>query len=516
MVKNGFKTLFMDNISYPPINFYQSNGYVNGTNNVQNLTKVEQQAQNDIARSRREQVREAMEHSWKGYSNFAWGKDELLPVSSSSRNNFGALAVTLVDSLDTLWLMGMKKEFYEARDWIRDYLTFEADEDISVFETTIRSLGGLLAAYDMSGDAVFLEKADELGTRLLQAFDSPSGIPFGVINLAQNVSFGHSWTMGASILAELGTLQIEFRYLSKVTGKKIYAEKVEKVSEIMSGMVPFNGLFPIFVTNRAKVKFSSDILNKISLGAMGDSFYEYLLKIWLQGGKTEEMYRRMWDSAVDGIHDYLLHISTPSGLHYIAEMFETGSASKINHKMDHLTCFLGGTLALGAYTDPQGLTSARAQRDLRTGKAMAYTCYQMYTRMMTGVAPEYVEFTPGEDFKTGLNGRHSFLRPETVETLFILFQLTGDETYREWGWDIFQAIQKNCRTSVGYGGLWDVTSFFQQPMDRMESFFLAETLKYLYLLFDPDSEIDILGKHVFNTEAHPLRMFSEMSKSASH
>ena len=114
--------------------------------------------------------------------------------------------------------------------------------------------------------------------------------------------------------------------------------------------------------------------------------------------------------------------------------------------------------------------------------------------MMTGVAPEYVEFTPGEDFKTGLNGRHSFLRPETVETLFILFQLTGDETYREWGWDIFQAIQKNCRTSAGYGGLWDVTSFFQQPMDKMESFFLAETLKYLYLLFDPDSEIDILGK----------------------
>lgn len=111
--------------------------------------------------------------------------------------------------------------------------------------------------------------------------------------------------------------------------------------------------------------------------------------------------------------------------------------------------------------------------------------------MMTGIAPEYVKFQDGKDFVAVHSSKHYLLRPETVETFYILYQLTGDKTYREWGWDIFQSIQKHCRTKAGYGGLWDVTLFFQEPMDRMESFFLAETLKYLYLLFDPDTLLDI-------------------------
>lgn len=91
--------------------------------------------------------------------------------------------------------------------------------------------------------------------------------------------------------------------------------------------------------------------------------------------------------------------------------------------------------------------------------------------------------------------------------MFILNQLTGDPVYREWGWEVFQAIEKYCKTQYAYGSLPDVASTTASPRDKMESFFLAETLKYLYLLQDPETEVDILNKHVFNTEAHPLRIF---------
>jgi Glycosyl hydrolase family 47 len=131
----------------------------------------------------------------------------------------------------------------------------------------------------------------------------------------------------------------------------------------------------------------------------------------------------------------------------------------------------------------------------------------MYARMNTGISPEYVDFVAGEDFRVGKIAPHYLLRPEAVESFYILNTLTGDPIYREWGWEVFLAIEKYTKTEIAYGSLRNVQERDSQPRDDMESFFLAETLKYLYLLNDPDSEIDILNKHVFNTEAHPMRIF---------
>jgi hypothetical protein len=148
--------------------------------------------------------------------------------------------------------------------------------------------------------------------------------------------------------------------------------------------------------------------SKLTFGAMADSVYEYMLKIWIQGGKTEPMYREMYDKAMEGMHNELLQTSTPSGLTYIADK----NGGRLDHKMDHLVCFMGGLLALGAYTDPLGLESDRAQRDLRSAKALTYTCYQMYARMNTGISAEYVQFVPGEYIARG--APHYLLRPEAV------------------------------------------------------------------------------------------------------
>jgi len=452
------------------------------------------------ARSRRVHVKAAMEFAWGGYTKYAFGADEVTPWSHRGKERWGNTGCTLVDSLDTLWLMDMKDEFWKARDWVRDHLQHDQAGLVSTFETTIRSLGGLLSAYDWSGDTAFLEKAKELGDRLLGAFPEGEDLPKAQVNLRNGSNKGSSW-FHSELTAEVGTIQIENRYLSKMSKDSKYATKTEKVYELLNNVMPSNGLYPYGISERGgKIEFTN---SKLTFGAMSDSFYEYMLKIWIQGGQTEPMYRDMYDKAIQGMHDILLQTSTPSGLSYIAD----SNSNRMDHKMDHLVCFMGGLLALGAYTDPQGLESNRAQRDLKTAKALTYTCYQMYARSKTGISPEWIQFQSGSDFRPGRQGSHYLLRPEAFESFFILSYLTKDPVYREWGWECFQAIERYCKTDIAYGALSDVDNVNGKPRDEMESFFLAESMKYLYLLQDPDTEVDILNKHVFNTEAHPTRIF---------
>jgi mannosyl-oligosaccharide alpha-1,2-mannosidase len=434
-----------------------------------------------VARSRRYHVKAAMQHAWQGYTTYAFGQDEVLPQSAKGSNNWGGQGITLVDSLDTLWLMNMTTEFSAAKEWVAKHLDHSHVGSVSVFETTIRDLGGLLSAYDWSGDTVFLEHAVDLGRRLLHAFDNDrTGIPYGQVNLQNHQRSNIGWTGDNAILAEAGTVQLEFRYLAHVTGHKELCENTDAAFKILRNMRPSNGLYPYYIQNDrgATPTFAND---KLTFGAMADSFYEYMLKVWLLGGKVDTMYREMYDESMEGMHSQLLQYSTPSGLVYIADR----NGGRLDTKMDHLVCFMGGLLALGAYTDPLGLDSRRAQRDLRTAKALTYTCYQMYARMETGISAEFVQFYAGRDFESGSGAPHYLLRPEAAESLFVLNQLTGDPVYREWGWEMFQAIEKYCRTNVAYGSLDSVHDVNGRPRDKMESFFLAETLKYLYLLQDP-------------------------------
>ena len=401
--------------------------------------------------------------------------------------------MTLVDSLDTLWLMGMKEEFYDAMKWVKDELRFDYQKNnISVFETTIRCLAGLLSAYDLSGEDVFLEKAQDLGDRLFKAFDTRSGAAYSEINLIYGEGRNEPWLGNEVSLSAATTLQLEFRYLAKVTGRLEYAVKAEKVFKDLKEIEPEDGLYPATIVNKLdKIAFGFKE-SKISFGSRADSFYEYMLKIWLQGNKKETMYRKMYDRSIQGMHDKLLRKGKYSGLWYIGQS-NFGNRNIFSSSMDHLVCFMAGSLALGAYTDPNGLQSERAQRDLKTAKALTYSCYQMYASTKTGLSPEIVDsWDQGPDPDRG--ALHYILRPETVESLFILHQLTGDPIYREWGWEIFQSIEKFCKTAYGYGGYLDVQNDNLGPNDSMETFFLGETLKYLYLLFDSDNKVDILEK----------------------
>jgi mannosyl-oligosaccharide alpha-1,2-mannosidase len=424
------------------------------------FTVEELAASDSLGRVRALAVKGAMEHVWKNYAERAWGMDELKPVSGGSDNNWAGIGMTLIDSLDTLWLMGMTKEFDAAREWVTKSLSFDRPASVSVFEITIRALGGLLAAFDLSGDNVFLEKAKDLGTRLLPAFNTPTGIPRATVNLQNGASSNPGWTGGSSILSELGTLQVEFRYLSHASGNAEYGRKAEAVIEKLSTQSPPHGLFPIYVSADSGSLASS----QVAFGALGDSFFEYLIKVWVQGGRTEPLYRKLYDTAMNGMTDVLLKRSRPSNLAYIADYDGTNTQDK----MDHLVCFVPGMLALGALNAAGTPGEANALRDLTTAKALAYTCWQMYERQATGIGAEFVEFPGGADLIAAPRAPFYILRPEAAEALFVMHQLTGNPVYREWGWAMFQAIDKHCKTKYGYGAHPDVREPGRTPDDRME------------------------------------------------
>ncbi|XP_034064248.1 mannosidase, alpha, class 1B, member 1b isoform X2 [Gymnodraco acuticeps] len=379
-----------------------------------------------------EAVKDAFRHAWQGYKDFAWGHDELRPLSKSYSEWFG-LGLTLIDALDTMWILGLKEEFEEARTWVATELTFNKNVDVNLFESTIRILGGLLSTYHLTGDTMFLDKADAVAEVMKQ--------------------------------------------VHKLDGK-------------------LDGLVPMFI-NTNNGQFTHQGI--FTLGARADSYYEYLLKQWIQGGKKEDQLLQDYVQAIEGVKKNLLQKSSPNGLTFVGEL----SHGQFSPKMDHLVCFLPGTLALGAH---HGLPADH----MDLAKQLMETCYQMYIQMETGLSPEIVHFNMHEgsirDIDVKLADRHNLLRPETVESLFYLYRFTKDHKYQDWGWNILQNFNKY--TKVSSGGYTSINNVrdpdYTSPRDKMESFFLGETLKYLYLLFSDDPSLISLDEYVFNTEAHPL------------
>lgn len=443
-----------------------------------------------VSVQRRDKVKNAMIHAWSSYEKYAWGRDELQPETKSGVDSFGGLGATIVDSLDTLYIMGLDDQFQRAREWVANSLDFNKNYDASVFETTIRVVGGLLSSYDLSGDKVFLEKAKDIADRLLPAWNTPTGIPFNIINLAHGNPHNPGWTGGDSVLADSGTEQVEFIALSQRTGDPKYKQKVENVILELNKTFPEDGLLPIYINPYREAKSYATI----TFGAMGDSFYEYLLKVWIQGNKTAAVkhYREMWEKSMKGLLS-LVRRTTPSSFTYICE--KTGNS--LIDKMDELACFAPGMIALGS----SGYPPDESQKFLSLAEELAWTCYNFYQSTPTKLAGENYFFNAGQDMNVGTSW--NILRPETVESLFYLWRLTGNKTYQEWGWNIFEAFEKNSRVESGYVGLKDVNTGVKDNM--MQSFFLAETLKYFYLLFSPPSVIP-LDEWVFNTEAHPIRI----------
>ncbi|XP_062141189.1 mannosyl-oligosaccharide alpha-1,2-mannosidase IA isoform X1 [Drosophila sulfurigaster albostrigata] len=446
---------------------------------------------------RRAHVKQMMEHAWHNYKLYAWGKNELRPLSQRPHSGsiFGSydLGATIVDGLDTLYIMGLEKEYKEGRDWIeRKFSLDNISAELSVFETNIRFVGGMLTLYAFTGDPLYKEKAQHIADKLLPAFQTPTGIPYALVNTKTGMAKNYGWASGgSSILSEFGTLHLEFAYLSDITGNPLYRERVQTIRQVLKEIEKPKGLYPNFL-NPKTGKWGQ---LHMSLGALGDSYYEYLLKAWLQSGQTDEEARDMYDEAMLAIMDNMVRTS-PNGLTYVSDL----KFDRLEHKMDHLACFSGGLFALGAATRQNEHTD----KYMEVGKGITNTCHESYVRTPTQLGPEAFRFSDAAEARAlRSQEKYYILRPETFESYFVLWRLTHDQKYRDWGWEAVQALEKHCRTAHGYCGLRNVYQQEPQKDDVQQSFFLAETLKYLYLLFSDDSVLP-LDEWVFNTEAHPL------------
>ncbi|KAJ7044147.1 glycoside hydrolase family 47 protein [Mycena alexandri] len=494
---------------------------------------------------KRDAIVRAFQHAWGAYERDAMGDDEYHPISQEGSNltDAGGIGYTVVDSIDTMLLMGLTQEYSRAREWVATKMSFDRNASFNTFETTIRVLGGLLSAYHLSGeDPLYLEKAIELADRMIPVFNTPSRLPLTNVNLAlREGSMDPGWPEFVSS-AEVATLQLEMKYLSQLSANSIYWEKAEAVMQVIKAALLPHGLASIFL-NWQTGQF---VISAMRLGSRADSYYEYLLKQYLLTNRTEVFYRDMYNNAMDAVHKSLIKKSVNSNMIHTSEIIPerhpNGEVSwRLTPKQDHLVCFFGGSLLLGATTvgalvhpvsvppKPEELSES-GMRDWKTGINLIKTCMDTHSTA-TGLAPEVAHFRiasdgigqdprfPSDWYIKGAQGSQKpdelppydaryMLRPETVESLFLAYRLTGNEKYRTWAWDIFQAIERHCRVETGgYATIINVDEVPSRQEDKMETFMMSETLKYLYLIF-ADASVLPLDKYVLNTEAHPLPIFN--------
>ena len=418
-----------------------------------------------------ERVKAETLHAWRGYKAHAWGHDALKPLSKAPHDWYAhSLLMTPVDALDTLILMGLDKEADEARELIATQLTFDHDMDVQNFEVTIRLLGGLLSGYQMTDDERLLKLADDLGTRLLPVFESPTGLPYTHVNLRTGKVRGK-----VSNPAETGTLLLEFGMLSKLTGKPVYFEKAKRaLVETYKRRDPGTGLVGSWVD----VETGQWTDTRAHIGGGIDSYYEYLYKCWRLFG--DEECKAMWEQDIAAVNKYLADEVRDGELWYGHAEMTTGK--RVATRYGALDAFMPALLALGGDID-------RARRLQDSGLKM----WRLH-----GIEPESLDYA-----KMEVASASYALRPEIVESAYYLHRRTGDPKYRLMGKEFFEDFVRHCRTEAGYAALEDVRT--KEQADSMESFLFAETFKYYYLLFAPAQALDF-DAVTFNTEAHPFRL----------
>lgn len=452
---------------------------------VQHAFAPESPAAYEVREDRRRAVRKLFRKNWASYRERAWMRDALLPLSGLGRDQFSGWAATLVDSLDSLWIMGLKTEFDEAVDAVAtiDFAT-STNSRVNMFETNIRYLGGLLAAYDLSQRSVLLAKAVELGDMLYAGFNTENRMPVDFFDMDRSKAGTGLEVEAGVVSASPGTLFMEFTRLSQITGDTKYYTAVSQVVSVfeqgqMKTKLP--GMWPTMVSMR-----NADVVNGrgFTLGSGADSLYEYITKMHaLQAGR-EARFKTMSISWMDTAKDNMFFrpmlpdnrdILLSGNLDFDAAT----DVPNLDPESEHLACFLGGTYALGGKL-------FNKNEYLDVGAKLALGCAYAYAAMPTGMMPERFNMVkcdsreqcawnetrfaeerqkkraqakdsdpPG--FTTTKDPRY-ILRPEAIESIFYLWRITGEQKYQDIAWDMFAAVAKGTETDFANAAVKDVTS----------------------------------------------------------
>lgn len=449
---------------------------------VQHRFKSESTQARRVREDRRRQVRELFQRDWQAYRQFAWMKDALKPISRSYADQFCGWAATLIDSLDSLWIMGLREEFDEAVQAVAGIDFGESTSGrVNMFESTIRYLGGLLAAYDLSKRDVLLAKAVEIGNLLYGGFNTANRMPVDFIDFAR-AKTGQEQTVEYSVVsASPGSLSLEMTRLSLVTGDSKYYDAVSKLMEVFyqhQNETRLPGLWPEMVSMSRQDVVSG---NHFTLAGNADSLYEYLPKMHglLQG--AEPKYGIMATRFLDAADKHMFfRPMLPGGEDILVSGFvnvhEDGKAV-LDPETEHLACYIGGAVALG------GRLLGRPA-DVETGARLANGCVYAYKAFPSGVGPERHNMIPCPsrdecpwDEKTWIREREKraeykphlpkgfttakdpryILRPEAIESVFLLYRITGRQEFQEAAWDMFQAVRAATGSEHASAAVPDVT-----------------------------------------------------------
>jgi mannosyl-oligosaccharide alpha-1,2-mannosidase len=419
-----------------------------------------------------EDVKAEMVWAWDHYRERAWGKDEIKPVSGGNSSfplKGHHLGLSLIEALDTLWLMGLDERFADGVSWVKANADFAVDGDVSVFETNIRLVGGLLSAHLASRDPQLLALAKDLADRLLPAFDTPTGIPYRVINLATGKA-GKPDTSPA----DAGTFIAEWGTLSRLTGDPRYHDVVKRTLVDIFKRRSKLGL----LATRIDAESGQWTTRTATIGSYCDSYFEYLWDGWDLFGDAE--CKAMYDECTAPI---LQHQQVwQDGRLWFADVdFETGAV--ISTEQDELASFYGGLLGQGG------------EREL----GVAYTESWANVQERYGVLPE------GYDYAAALPTQKSnSLRPELVDSAFTLWLLDGKPRWREIGRAHFLAMKRWNKAPFGYTDLSDVTADPKVHADHCPGYWWSEQMKYYWLLFSDTPRFDYRRSYL-STEGNVLR-----------
>ncbi|MBF6044608.1 hypothetical protein GO001_05135 [Streptomyces sp. NRRL B-1677] len=402
-------------------------------------------------RAKAQEIRAEFGHAWEGYKRFAWGHDEVLPVSGRHREFFAQshpVGLSIIEAVDTLHLMELDDEVERCVAWIKDNLDFDVDADFQVFESTIRLVGGLLSGYLATGEKELLGLCTDLADRLLPAFTaSPTGMPYRYVNLRTGR------VRGATLpLAEIGTNVLEFGALSRLTGDARYRRAAEGA---LRAVVQRRSSLNLLATRMDVETGRWADRESVAVNPPADSFYEYLWGAWVMFGDEE---CRDW--------------------------FKMFAAAMRRHQAEHVDgrlWFKHVDFTTGALISRRASALSVAVLPVGGDNELAAGHYRSWTAVLDKyeVVPEEIDY--GRGLKV-LSPRND-LRPEYANCAFQMYWQTGDPYYRTTAWRYFQNLKRHHRVPGGYTVLTDVTRRPMAKGDLCPAYVFAENFKWLYLTF---------------------------------
>ncbi len=418
-----------------------------------------------------EDVKSETFRTWEAYTKYAWPHDNLLPLSKKYRDWYAeSINISPIDGYSTIKLMGFDREAARIENFVVDSLSFDKDIFVKVFEVDIRILGGLLNIYETTGNKKVLEKAKEFGDRLLPAFNSPTGLPYYFVNLKTGATKGKIVNV-----AEAGSYIFEFGILSYYTENPKYYQVAKKATKKIFSLRSKLDL----LGRDIDVETGKWVFTQSMVGAYTDSYFEYLYKSWILFQDPE--IKKIWDIHISAIQKYIAE-PRQQGLWYGKVDMNTGK--KVNSGVTLWDAYFPALLALSG--------------DLERAKKADDAWDFLWNKQ--GLIPMVYDYD-----KDSIVNPFYQLNPEVIESAYYLWHYTGDSLYYNRVKKYYEDVKKYCRTDLAYCHVENVIT--KKKKDDMETFFIAETMKYFFLTFSPKPPVN-MEDYVFNTEAHPFKKSS--------